>query len=87
MKKVLIGAIAGAAISLVIYKLAKDGKFDNLCDDVEDFAGKTKDKAEYYANRTSRKAKVAKRNLSRKVDDLKETIQEKLHNDKLAEAK
>ena len=87
MKKLLIGAIAGAALGIVVYKMAKDGKFDDLYDDVDEFAGKAKDKAEYYANRTSRRMKVAKRQLDRKVDDLKDAIQEKAHAKKLEESK
>ncbi|NDW09519.1 YtxH domain-containing protein [Dysgonomonas sp. 520] len=94
MKKLLIGALAGAAIGVVVYKMAKDGKFDDLYDDASELAGKTKDKAEYYANRTNRKMKVAKRKLDRKVDDLiekvddlKGSLQEKMNSNKSEEAK
>lgn len=97
MKKLLIGAIAGAAITLVVYKLAKDGKLDDICDDIDDFAGKAKrkikdeteealDKAEYYKDRTSRKMKVAKRKIDRRIDDLKDTINDTLHGERLEEA-
>ncbi|MDH6355737.1 hypothetical protein M2132_002083 [Dysgonomonas sp. PH5-45] len=91
MKKLLIGAVAGAAITLVVYKLAKDGKLDGLCENASDFAGKAKrkikdqtdlaiNKAEYYTDRTGRRMKVAKRSLDRKFDELSDIVGEKLAN-------
>lgn len=42
MKRVFIGVAAGIGVSLLVYKLAKDGKLDGICNDMTQIADKTK---------------------------------------------
>lgn len=42
MKKVLVGAVLGAAAVYVVARLYKQGKFDGFCDDMNKFAMKAK---------------------------------------------
>lgn len=77
----------GAAIATVICKMAEQGKFDHLCDDVNRWVGKTKykikegidrgmSKAEYYGERARYKADQFKDNVENFADDVREKMHE-----------
>lgn len=64
MKKILAGAIIGAALGYVVRKLQDDGAFDGLCDNLSACSAKAKrnvkntidagrNQAEYLAERAS----------------------------------
>lgn len=42
MKKLIVGAAFGAIAAAVIYALKKDGKLDEVCDNLNVYARKTK---------------------------------------------
>jgi hypothetical protein len=74
MKKLLIGAVAGATITLLLQKWEREGKLDKWSENIEDFLNRNLQRGEDYLSRTTRKARTAKQDLDTKVDELRQTV-------------
>ena len=74
MKGLILGLAAGIAAGYAVRKMADEGKFDKVCDEAHEFAGKAKQKVkdvmETGKNKAENMAEHAKHAMDKGYDNM-----------------
>ncbi|MCC8171196.1 MAG: hypothetical protein LIP00_05295 [Parabacteroides sp.] len=80
MKGLFLGLAAGIAAGYVVRKMADEGKFDQVCDEAHEFAGKAKEKIKNAVDTGKNKAEYLADEAKGMVNKGKEHIDMAAHN-------
>lgn len=76
MKNFFVGMAVGALTTYVVYKLAKEGKFDCICDDLNKITNQTKKKIKDGLDIVQNNVEYLEDRLKFKSNEIKESIEE-----------
>lgn len=80
MKGLILGMAAGVAAGYFVRKMADEGKFDHMCDEAHDLAGKAKEKIKNVVDNGKNKAEYLAGEAKSRIEKGQENLDVAAHN-------